>query len=136
MREAAVTWQDLHAIAFTAGPGLIGSLMVGSSFAKSLAFALSIPLITVHHVQAHVLAHFIDEPKPSFPFLCLTVSGGHTQIVLVNDYLDMKVVGETNDDAAGEAFDKTAKLLKLPYPGGPLIDQYAKNGNPHAFPFP
>ena len=136
MRDASVTWQDLHAIAFTAGPGLIGSLMVGSSFAKSLAFALSIPLITVHHVQAHVLAHFIDEPKPAFPFLCLTVSGGHTQIVLVNDYLDMKVVGETNDDAAGEAFDKTAKLLKLPYPGGPLIDQYAKNGNPHAFPFP
>jgi N6-L-threonylcarbamoyladenine synthase len=136
MREAAVTWPDLHAIAFTAGPGLIGALMVGSSFAKSLAFALSIPLISVHHVQAHVLAHFIDEPKPAFPFLCLTVSGGHTQIVLVNDYLDMKVVGETNDDAAGEAFDKTAKLLKLPYPGGPLIDQYAKNGNPHAFRFP
>ncbi|MBA3648458.1 MAG: tRNA (adenosine(37)-N6)-threonylcarbamoyltransferase complex transferase subunit TsaD [Chitinophagales bacterium] len=137
--------KQLNAIAFTAGPGLIGSLMVGSSFAKSLALAWNIRLISVHHMQAHVLANFIvsrDDVKqntihkPAFPFLCLTVSGGHTQIVLAADYLDMKIVGETNDDAAGEAFDKTAKLLGLPYPGGPLIDTYAKAGDPKRFSFP
>jgi len=111
-------------------------LLVGSSFAKSMALALRLPLITVHHMQAHVLAAFIDEPKPSFPFLCLTVSGGHTQIVFVKDFLVMEVVGETLDDAAGEAFDKTARLLQLPYPGGPLIDTYAQHGNPSAFRFP
>ena len=113
----------------------MGSLLVGGIFAKSFSQALSIPLIEVHHMQAHVLAHFIDEPKPSFPFLCLTVSGGHTQIVLVKDYLDMNVIGKTIDDAAGEAFDKTAKMLNLPYPGGPLIDKYAQQGNAKAFKF-
>lgn len=136
MKKANVGKKDLSAVAFTAGPGLIGSLMVGSSFAKSFALALNIPLISVHHMQAHVLANFIEEPKPAFPFLCLTVSGGHTQLVLVNDFLDMKIVGSSNDDAAGEAFDKTAKLLRLPYPGGPLIDKYAQSGNPEAFQFP
>ncbi|HQE13088.1 MAG TPA: tRNA (adenosine(37)-N6)-threonylcarbamoyltransferase complex transferase subunit TsaD, partial [Flavipsychrobacter sp.] len=124
------------AIAFTQAPGLIGSLLVGSCFAKSMAQALNLPLIAVHHMQAHVMAHFIEDPKPTFPFLCLTVSGGHTQIVLVEDYLKMKVLGETIDDAAGEAFDKTAKMLGLPYPGGPLIDKYAKEGNPLRFSFP
>ncbi|MCJ0742964.1 tRNA (adenosine(37)-N6)-threonylcarbamoyltransferase complex transferase subunit TsaD [Pedobacter montanisoli] len=127
---------QLDAIAFTRGPGLLGSLLVGVSFAKSFALALDLPLISVNHMQAHILAHFIDEPKPKFPFLCLTVSGGHTQIVLVKDYFDMEIVGETLDDAAGEAFDKTAKILNLPYPGGPLIDKYAREGNPHAFKFP
>jgi N6-L-threonylcarbamoyladenine synthase len=115
---------------------LLGSLLVGASFAKALALALDIPLIDVNHMQAHVLAHFIEEPCPKFPFLCLTVSGGHTQIVLVKDYLDMEIIGQTQDDAVGEAFDKTAKLLELPYPGGPLIDKYAQVGNPHAFIFP
>ena len=127
---------DFDAIAFTRGPGLIGSLMVGVSFAKGMALGLNIPLIEVNHMQAHVLAHFIDEPVPQFPFLCLTVSGGHTQIVLVRDYLDMEVIGQTQDDAAGEAFDKAAKILEMPYPGGPLIDRYAQSGNPHAFRFP
>jgi N6-L-threonylcarbamoyladenine synthase len=108
---------------------------LGASFAKSLALALDIPLIGVNHMQAHILAHFIDEPKPEFPFICLTVSGGHTQIVLVRDYLHMEILGETLDDAVGEAFDKTAKLLGLPYPGGPLIDKYAQKGNPEAFHF-
>ena len=136
IQQANVTKEELNAIAFTAGPGLLGSLMVGSSFAKSMALALRIPVISVHHMQAHVLAHFIGERKPSFPFLCLTVSGGHTQIVLVKHHLNMKVVGETNDDAAGEAFDKTAKLLNLPYPGGPLIDEHAQRGDPFAFQFP
>lgn len=136
LKNAGVKKEQLSAVAFTAGPGLIGSLMVGSSFAKSLAFALQLPLITVNHMQAHVLAHFIEDPKPSFPFLCLTVSGGHTQIVLVKDYLRMEVVGESIDDAAGEAFDKTAKLLNLPYPGGPLIDKFAQQGDPLAFKFP
>lgn len=126
---------ELNAIAFTQGPGLLGSLLVGVSFAKSFALALGLPLISVNHMHAHILAHFIDDPKPAFPFLCLTVSGGHTQIVLVKDYFDMEIIGETLDDAAGEAFDKTAKLLKLPYPGGPLIDKYAKEGNPLAFKF-
>lgn len=126
----------VDAIAFTQAPGLIGSLLVGAQFAKSLSLALNIPLIAVHHMQAHVLANLIDDPKPSFPFLCLTVSGGHTQIVLCESPQSLQVIGETMDDAAGEAFDKSAKLLGLPYPGGPLIDKYAKNGNPKRFAFP
>ena len=140
---AKVNKKDVNAVAFTQGPGLLGALLVGVSFAKSFALALDLPLIAVNHMQAHILAHFIparsaggDDPKPEFPFLCLTVSGGHTQIVLVKDYFDMEIVGETLDDAAGEAFDKTAKLLSLPYPGGPLIDKHAQNGNPLAFKFP
>ncbi len=136
IKKSGIQLSQLHAIAFTLGPGLIGSLLVGSSFAKAMAQSLKIPVITVNHMKAHVLAHFIDEPKPQFPFLCLTVSGGHTQIVLVENYLKMKVIGETTDDAAGEAFDKSAKLLGLPYPGGPLIDKYAQSGNPNAFHFP
>ena len=134
--KANITKSMLNAVAFTKGPGLLGSLLVGISFAKALAAALKIPLIEVNHMQAHILAHFIEEPKPSFPFLCLTVSGGHTQIVMVKDYLDMQIIGETQDDAVGEAFDKAAKLLGLPYPGGPLVDKYAKEGNPEAFKFP
>ncbi|MCU0326534.1 MAG: tRNA (adenosine(37)-N6)-threonylcarbamoyltransferase complex transferase subunit TsaD, partial [Spirosomaceae bacterium] len=136
LKDAKITKNQLNAIAFTRGPGLLGSLLVGASFAKSMALALDVPLVEVNHMQAHVLAHFIDEPKPAFPFLCLTVSGGHTQIVLIRDYLDMEIIGETQDDAVGEAFDKTAKLLNLPYPGGPLIDKYAKLGNENAFEFP
>ena len=128
--------KDLDAVAFTQAPGLIGSLLVGAQFAKSLSLALDKPLIAVHHMQAHVLANLIPDNKPGFPFLCLTVSGGHTQIVLCESPTQMKVIGETIDDAAGEAFDKSAKLLGLPYPGGPLIDQYAANGNPKRFPFP
>jgi len=127
---------ELDAVAFTRGPGLMGSLMVGISYAKGLALGLDIPLIAVNHMQAHVLAHFIDEPKPNFPFLCMTVSGGHTQIVLVRDHLDMEVIGQTQDDAVGEAFDKAAKIMGLPYPGGPLIDKYAKEGNSEVFKFP
>ncbi len=126
---------DLDAVAFTRGPGLMGSLLVGVSFAKGMSLALKIPMIEVNHMQAHVMAHFIDEPKPRFPFLCLTVSGGHTQIVLVKDFLQMEVIGQTQDDAVGEAFDKAAKILGLPYPGGPLIDSYAKLGDPYAFRF-
>ncbi len=136
LKDANIDKTSLNAVAFTQGPGLLGALLVGASFAKSFALALDIPLIGVNHMQAHILAHFIDDPKPEFPFLCLTVSGGHTQIVLVRDYLDMEILGETLDDAVGEAFDKTAKLLGLPYPGGPLIDAYAQKGNPDAFPFP
>lgn len=136
LRKSSVSKSELDAIAFTRGPGLMGSLLVGVSFAKGLALGLQKPLIEVNHMQAHVLAHFIDDPVPSFPFLCLTVSGGHTQIIIVRDYLDMEVIGETQDDAAGEAFDKAAKIMGLPYPGGPLIDAYAKKGNPHAFKFP
>src|SRR4051812_44618562 len=128
--------QTVDAIAFTRAPGLIGSLLVGAQFAKSLALALNVPLIAVHHMQAHVLANLIEDPKPEFPFLCLTVSGGHTQIVLCESPLSLKVIGETMDDAAGEAFDKSAKLLGLPYPGGPLIDKYAQAGNPTRFKFP
>lgn len=128
--------EDLDAIAFTQAPGLIGALLVGAQFAKSLSLALDIPLIAVHHMQAHVLANLIDEPRPAFPFLCLTVSGGHTQIVLCESPTVMKVIGQTIDDAAGEAFDKSAKLLGLPYPGGPLIDKYAKQGNGNAYKFP
>ncbi|HLT81864.1 MAG TPA: tRNA (adenosine(37)-N6)-threonylcarbamoyltransferase complex transferase subunit TsaD [Cyclobacteriaceae bacterium] len=136
LSEADVHPRNLHAIAFTRGPGLMGALLVGVSFAKGMAVALNIPLIEVNHMQAHVLAHFIAEPRPAFPFLCLTVSGGHTQLVRVNSHLDMEVIGQTQDDAAGEAFDKAAKLMGLPYPGGPLIDQYAAQGNPQAFTFP
>ena len=136
LEKANITKSDLNAIAFTRGPGLLGSLLVGTSFAKAFAMGLDIPLIDVNHMQAHVLAHFIEEPKPQFPFLCLTVSGGHTQIVFVRSPLYMEIIGETQDDAVGEAFDKTAKLLNLPYPGGPLIDKYAKEGNPERFEFP
>lgn len=135
LSRAGMGRKDIDAVAFTQAPGLIGSLMVGASFAKAYAQALQVPLIAVHHMQAHILAHFIDEPRPQFPFLCLTVSGGHTQIVLCRDYLDMEVLGETMDDAAGEAFDKTAKMLGLPYPGGPLVDKYAKEGDPNRFRF-
>lgn len=136
LEQANINKKDLDAIAFTQGPGLMGSLLVGASFAKGMALGLGIPLIALNHMEAHVLAHFIDDPKPSFPFLCLTVSGGHTQIVLVNDYFDMSVIGQTQDDAVGEAYDKAAKLLGLPYPGGPLIDKYAADGNPASFKFP
>lgn len=136
LKGAGVDKAELNAVAFTKGPGLLGALLVGSSFAKSLSMGLNIPLIEVNHMQAHILAHFIDDPKPAFPFLCLTVSGGHTQIVKVSDYLEMEVIGETLDDAVGEAFDKSAKLLGLPYPGGPLVDKYAHLGNEHAFVFP
>jgi N6-L-threonylcarbamoyladenine synthase len=134
--NANISKNDIDAVAFTRGPGLLGSLLVGVSFAKAFALARNLPLIEINHMQAHVLAHFIDDPKPSFPFLCLTVSGGHTQIVLVRDYFDMQVVGQTTDDAAGEALDKTSKILGLPYPGGPLIDRYARSGNPNAYQFP
>lgn len=136
IQQAKITKNDVDAVAFTRGPGLLGSLLVGTSFAKSFALARDLPLIEVNHMQAHILAHFIEDPRPQFPFLCLTVSGGHTQIVLVKDYFEMELIGETLDDAAGEAFDKTAKILNLPYPGGPLIDKYAQNGNPKAFTLP
>jgi N6-L-threonylcarbamoyladenine synthase len=136
LTSSGIKKNELDAIAFTKGPGLLGALLVGVSFAKSMALALDIPLIEVNHMQAHVLSHFIDEPKPRFPFLCLTVSGGHTQIVLVKDHLDMTVIGETQDDAVGEAFDKAAKIMGLPYPGGPMIDKLAREGNPNAFRFP
>ena len=136
INQSGISLQQINAVAFTGGPGLIGSLMVGASFAKGLALALDVPLIAVHHMEAHILAHFIDEPKPAFPFLCLTVSGGHTQLVKVADYFNHETIGHTIDDAAGEAFDKAAKILGLPYPGGPLIDKYAKQGNPLAFNFP
>ncbi len=136
LTDAGCSINDIDAIAFTQSPGLIGSLLVGSQFAKSLALATGKPLIAVHHMHAHVLANLIPEHKPSFPFLCLTVSGGHTQIVLCKSPNSLEVIGETIDDAAGEAFDKTAKLLGLPYPGGPLIDKYAKEGNPKTFKFP
>jgi N6-L-threonylcarbamoyladenine synthase len=135
IKDAGMDLQNIDAIAFTRGPGLLGSLIVGVSMAKSLALSMDIPLIAVHHMHAHVLAHFAEEPKPSFPFLCLTVSGGHTQIVKVNDYTDMKVLGSTIDDAAGEAFDKTGKMLGLDYPAGPIIDKLAKAGKP-VFHFP
>jgi N6-L-threonylcarbamoyladenine synthase len=138
LRKANIQKEQLSAIAFTQGPGLMGSLLVGSSFAKSLALALQIPLISVNHMHAHILAHFIDEEgfdKPDFPFLALTISGGHTQIVRVDGFFDMTIIGETTDDAVGEAFDKSAKILGLPYPGGPLVDKYAQLGNPKAFAF-
>lgn len=136
LKNAGIEKTDIDAVAFTQAPGLIGSLLVGACFAKAYAQSLNVPLIAVHHMQAHVLAHFIEDPKPQFPFLCLTVSGGHTQIVLCKDHLDMEILGQTIDDAAGEAFDKTAKMLGLPYPGGPLVDKYAQQGDPHKFTFP
>jgi N6-L-threonylcarbamoyladenine synthase len=136
IKEAGIELAEVDAVAFTQAPGLIGSLLVGAQFAKSLALSLDKPVITVHHMQAHVLANLINDPKPEFPFLCLTVSGGHTQIVLCESPYQMRVIGQTMDDAAGEAFDKSAKLLGLPYPGGPLIDKYAKEGNPDRFRFP
>lgn len=139
LAKANIDKKQLSAIAFTRGPGLMGSLLVGTSFAKSLALGLDIPLIEVNHMEAHILAHFIDDENqtaPTFPFLAMTISGGHTQIVKVSDYFSMEVLGQTLDDAVGEAFDKSAKLMGLPYPGGPLIDRYAKLGNPKAFPFP
>lgn len=135
LNDAKVNKKELNAVAFTQGPGLLGSLLVGVSFAKSFALALDLPLISVNHMHAHILAHFIDDPMPQFPFICLTVSGGHTQIVVIRSHFDMEIVGETLDDAAGEAFDKTAKILNLPYPGGPLVDKYAKEGNPLAYKF-
>ncbi len=138
LKKANINKEQLSAIAFTQGPGLMGSLLVGSSFSKSLSMSLGIPLIAVNHMQAHILAHFIDEKgynKPTFPFIALTISGGHTQIVKVNDFFDMEIIGETTDDAVGEAFDKSAKILGLPYPGGPLVDKYAQLGNPKAFTF-
>ena len=138
LQKAGITKNQLHAIAFTQGPGLMGSLLVGSSFAKSLALALNIPLIAVNHMHAHILAHFIDEEgysKPEFPFLALTISGGHTQIVKVSGFFELEIIGETSDDAVGEAFDKSAKIMGLPYPGGPLIDKYAQEGNPKKYTF-
>ena len=138
LKEAGISKEQLHAVAFTKGPGLMGSLLVGTSFAKSLAYGLGIPLISVNHMQAHILAHFIDEEgydKPEFPFLAMTISGGHTQIVKVNDHFDMDIIGETIDDAVGEAFDKSGKILGLGYPAGPEIDKRAKLGNPKAFKF-
>jgi N6-L-threonylcarbamoyladenine synthase len=136
IQESGLSIEDIQAVAFTQSPGLIGSLLVGAGFAKAFAQARNLPLIAVHHMQAHVLAHFISEKQPQFPFLCLTVSGGHTQLVLCKSHLDMSVIGETIDDAAGEAFDKTAKMLGLPYPGGPLIDRYAALGDPLKYKFP
>ena len=140
IRNAGISVEDISAVAFTRGPGLLGSLLVGTSFAKGFALARKIPLIEVNHLQSHVLAHFIKQPTiekkdPSFPFLCLLVSGGNSQIIIVRNYLDMEVIGQTIDDAAGEAFDKCAKVMGLPYPGGPLIDKFAKLGNPDAFVF-
>jgi N6-L-threonylcarbamoyladenine synthase len=135
LADADTKKQDISAVAFTQAPGLLGSLLVGTCFAKSFAQALQLPLIAVHHMQAHVLAHFIDQAPP-FPFMCLTVSGGHTQIVLCRSHLDMEILGETIDDAAGEAFDKVAKMLGLPYPGGPLVDKYAAQGDASRFKFP
>ncbi|WP_158838556.1 tRNA (adenosine(37)-N6)-threonylcarbamoyltransferase complex transferase subunit TsaD [Polaribacter sp. L3A8] len=138
IEQANISKEDLSAIAFTRGPGLMGSLLVGTSFAKSLALGLQVPLIDVNHMQAHILSHFIEEKDckmPPFPFICLTISGGHTQIVKVTNHFEMEVLGETIDDAVGEAFDKSAKILGLKYPGGPLIDKHAKLGNPKAFQF-
>ncbi len=138
--NANIQKKDITAIAYTAGPGLLGSLLVGASFSKAFALAMDIPLLEVNHMHAHILAHFIERNNinqyPDFPFLCLTVSGGHTQIVLVKSHYDFQIIGQTIDDAAGEAFDKAAKIMNLPYPGGPLIDKYAKNGNPRMFSFP
>ncbi|MBW6461374.1 MAG: tRNA (adenosine(37)-N6)-threonylcarbamoyltransferase complex transferase subunit TsaD, partial [Bacteroidales bacterium] len=141
LQHAKISKNQLNAVAFTRGPGLLGSLLVGSSFAKSFALSLGIPIIETDHMDAHILAHFIESDQykkefPAFPFLCLTVSGGHTQIVKVNDYFDFEIIGKTIDDAAGEAFDKAAKIMGLPYPGGPMIDKLAGQGNAHAFSFP
>lgn len=134
--EAKIHKENLDAVAFTRGPGLLGALIVGTCFAKAYAFGLNIPLIEVNHMQAHVLANFLTDSPPEFPFICLTVSGGHTQLVLVRDHLDMEIIGQSIDDAAGEAFDKAAKIMDLPYPGGPEIDKLAQKGNPKAFQFP
>ena len=136
LKKAGISIKEIDGIAFTQGPGLLGSLLVGHSFAKGLALSLNIPLIAVNHLEAHVMAHFIENPKMAFPFLCLLVSGGHTQIIKVNSPFHMEILGKTIDDAAGEAFDKAAKILGLPYPGGPLIDKYATKGNPLAYKFP
>ena len=141
LRKAGIDKKELDAVAFTRGPGLLGSLLVGTSFSKAFSMGLNIPIIEIDHMQAHILSHFIQNEQgtrmiPEFPFLCLTVSGGHTQIVIIHDYFKMEVIGQTIDDAAGEAFDKTAKIMSLPYPGGPFIDKFAKEGNPQAFPFP
>ena len=136
LQRSGISKHEIDAVAFTQAPGLIGSLLVGACFAKAYAQALQVPLISVHHMQAHVLAHFIEAPKPEFPFLCLTVSGGHTQIVLCKNHLEMEILGETIDEAAGEAFDKVAKMLGLPYPGGPLVDKKAMDGNARRFTFP
>jgi N6-L-threonylcarbamoyladenine synthase len=135
LKKAGITKEQLSAVAVTECPGLIGSLLVGASFAKALSLSLGVPLIGVNHIQAHVLSHFIEDPKPPFPFICLTVSGGHTQLILVRDFFDMEIIGQTLDDAAGEAFDKVAKIFGLPYPGGPLIDQLAMQGDPLRFDF-
>ena len=135
LKKAKIDKNYLDAIAFTNGPGLLGSLLVGSSFCKSMAYALNVPIIAVNHLKAHALSHLIDNPKIKFPYLSLLVSGGHTQIILVEDYLNMKIIGETRDDAVGEAFDKSAKILGLDYPGGPLLDKLAKNGNPLKYTF-
>ncbi len=140
MKKAGISVNQLDAIAFTRGPGLLGSLLVGCSFAKTMAMSLNIPLIEVDHLEAHILSHFIkdeeDKVLPEFPFLCLLVSGGHTQIIRMDDYFSMEIIGQTIDDAAGEAFDKSAKIMSLPYPGGPLIDKFAKEGNANAYKFP
>lgn len=136
LQQANIAKSALNAVAFTRGPGLLGSLLVGVSFAKSMALALNIPLIEVDHMKAHIMAHFLEEPRPPFPFLCLTVSGGHTQIIRVDSHHSMEILGQTQDDAVGEAFDKTAKILGLPYPGGPFVDKFAQNGNPQAYRFP
>jgi tRNA N6-adenosine threonylcarbamoyltransferase len=136
IEKAGIKKEDINAVAFTRGPGLIGSLLVGTSFAKGFALAMNIPLIEVNHMKAHIMAHFIDEPHPAYPFLCLTVSGGHSQIVKVTEPLKMEVLGETLDDAAGEAYDKCGKVMGLPYPAGPVIDELAQEGNPDAFTFP
>jgi N6-L-threonylcarbamoyladenine synthase len=140
LKKAGIDKKDLSAVAFTRGPGLLGSLLVGTSFAKAFSLGLNIPIIEIDHMQGHILSHFVQNKEgsrlvPEFPFLCLTVSGGHTQIVVIRDYFEMEVLGQTIDDAAGEAFDKSAKIMSLPYPGGPVIDQFAKQGNPLAFTF-
>ncbi|MDX2195127.1 MAG: tRNA (adenosine(37)-N6)-threonylcarbamoyltransferase complex transferase subunit TsaD [Cytophagales bacterium] len=136
IHQANIQKNDITAISFTQGPGLLGSLLVGTCFAKGFAQALHIPLIAVDHMKAHIFAHYIDAPAPEYPFLCLTVSGGHTQIVLVNSFTDIKVIGKTLDDAVGEAFDKAAKIMDIPYPGGPLIDKYAQSGDKNRYRFP
>lgn len=136
LKKAGVRREELTAIACTKGPGLLGALLVGSSFAKGLAMSLNIPLLGINHMQAHILAHFIDDPKPAFPFICLTVSGGHTQLVLVKSPIDFELLGQTRDDAAGEAFDKIGKLLGLPYPAGPVLDKLAQTGDASRFDFP
>ena len=136
LKEADITLEEINAIAYTQGPGLLGALLVGGSFAKAVAMSKGIPIIPVNHMTAHILSHFIEDPKPEFPFLCLTVSGGHTQLVEVRSYISMNIIGQTKDDAVGEAFDKCAKILGLGYPGGPQIDQLAQSGDPHRFSFP